>query len=185
VRMWSGDYPAMTRSSLRAACDAGPLIHLDEVGCLDLLSDFQAVLVPEQVWQEVEHHRPGALSRHDLNIQRVSVDISEDASFQALVRTLTLDLGEQAALSLMELHPDAILLTDDAAARLAANGLGYRAHGSIGILLRAIRRQQRTPGEVLSILRDLPIRSTLHIRSDLLQEIIAQVEGRMATDPNT
>jgi len=28
---------------------------------------------------------------------------------------------------------------DDAAARLAARGLGYRVHGSIDILLRAIR----------------------------------------------
>lgn len=175
----------MTESPLHAVCDAGPLIHLDELGCLDLLSDFQAVLVPEQVWQETERYRPGALSQPGLNVQRVSVGISEDASFQALVRTLGLDLGEQAALSLMELHPDAVLLTDDAAARLAADGLGYRAHGSIGILLRAIRRQRRTPGEVLSILRDLPIRSTLHIRSDLLQEIIAEVESGMATAPNT
>ena len=39
-------------------CDAGPLIHLDEVGCLDLLSDFQTLYVPRQVWIEVERHRP-------------------------------------------------------------------------------------------------------------------------------
>jgi hypothetical protein len=28
-------------------CDAGPLIHLDELGCLDLLADFRDVLVPD------------------------------------------------------------------------------------------------------------------------------------------
>lgn len=39
-------------------CDAGPLIHLDELGCLDLLSDFFEVLVPEAVWREVRQHRP-------------------------------------------------------------------------------------------------------------------------------
>ena len=39
-------------------CDAGPLIHLDELGCLDLLSDFSEVLVPEAVWREVRQHRP-------------------------------------------------------------------------------------------------------------------------------
>jgi hypothetical protein len=38
-------------------CDAGPLIHLDESGCLDLLSDFSEVLVPEAVWREVRQHR--------------------------------------------------------------------------------------------------------------------------------
>jgi predicted nucleic acid-binding protein len=118
-----------------------------------------------------------------LEIQQVSVVLSEDASFRALVRALALDLGEQAALSLIARYPDAILLTDDAAARLAAKGLGYRVHGSVGILLRAIRRRQRTSQEVLSILRDLPTRSTLHIRRGLLQEIIAQVKEQDSVIP--
>ena len=46
--------------------------------------------------------------------------------------------------------------------------------------LRAIRRQQRAPHEVLFLLRDLPARSTPHIRPDLLEEIIAQVENEIA-----
>lgn len=173
----------MSRSTRYVVCDAGPLIHLDEVGCLDLLADFHAVLVPEQVWREVEHHRPNALQHPGVEIQQVPVVLSEDASFQALVRALALDLGEQAALSLMPLYPDAILLTDDAAARLAAKGLGYRVHGSVGILLRAIRRHQRTSEAVLSILQELPWRSTLHIRPDLLAEIIAQVETAGTSRP--
>jgi len=167
----------MSRARLDVVCDAGPLIHLDELGCLDLLSDFQTVMVPEQVWREVEHHRPGALENPGVAIRRVAVVLSEDASFRALVRALALDLGEQAALSLMALHPAEILLTDDAAARLAAKGLGYRVHGSIGVLLRSIRRQHRTPHEALGLLRDLPSRSTLHIRPDLLEELIARVES--------
>jgi len=108
------------------------------LGCLDLLTDFRAILVPEQVWREVERHRP-ELKYSAVKVERISVNISEDPAFQTLVRTLALDPGEQAALSLMALHPKAILLTDDAAARLAAKGLGYQVHGSIGILLRAIR----------------------------------------------
>ncbi len=164
----------MTRSTLDVVCDAGPLIHLDELGCLDLLADFQAVFVPEQVWREAEFHRPGALERSGVALQQVSVVLSELDPRQTLVRALALDLGEQAALSLMRSHPDAVLLTDDAAARLAAESLGYRVHGSVGILLRAIRRRQRTQQEVLSILRDLPVRSSLHIRPALLEEIIAE-----------
>lgn len=42
-------------------CDAGPLIHLDEVGCIDLLHDFAQVLVPTKVWEEVMQHRPSAI----------------------------------------------------------------------------------------------------------------------------
>lgn len=167
----------MNRSSLEVVCDAGPLIHLDELGCLDLLADFRAVHVPEQVWQEVEQHRSSALRSSGVQLQRTAVKLSRHASFEALVRALALDLGEQAALSLMRSYPDAILLTDDAAARLSAETLGYRVHGSIGILLRAIRRGQRTRHEVLSLLRDLPVHSSLYVRPTLLEEIIVQVES--------
>ncbi len=44
-------------------CDAGPLIHLDELGCLDLLADFPVVLVPTEVWREVQGYRPSALGQ--------------------------------------------------------------------------------------------------------------------------
>ena len=42
--------------------DAGPIIHLDELGCLDVLADFDKVYVPEAVWQEVLIHRPLAMA---------------------------------------------------------------------------------------------------------------------------
>ena len=74
-------------------------------------------------------------------------------------------------------YPNAVLLTDDAAARLATQALGFRAHGSLGVLLRSIRLGRRTKAEILSILRELPTRSTLHIRANLLQEIVERVES--------
>ena len=77
----------------------------------------------------------------------------------------------------MTSHPDAILLTDDAAARLAAEALGYQVHGTIGILLRAVRREQRTLDEVLFILEHLPYRTSLHIRTGLLREISERVRS--------
>lgn len=167
----------MTDSGVGVVCDAGPLIHLDEVDCLALLNDFEQALVPDQVWQEVERHQPQALSQPDVSLTKVSVEISEQAAFQGLIRALSLDLGEQAALSLMLQFPQSIFLTDDAAARLAAVTLGYRVHGTIGILLRAVRRGQRTQDEILTILRELPQRSSLHLRASLLQEIITRLEN--------
>ena len=167
----------MSKSNLGVICDSGPLIHLDELDCLSLLNDFKSVLIPVQVWKEVAHHRPEALKSPDLSLQKIDVNISSVPTYQTLMRTLSLDLGEQAALFLMRSHSDAIFLTDDAAARLAAVTLGYRVHGTIGILIRAIRRRQKTKIEVITILQKLPILSTLHIRPKLLQEIIAQLEA--------
>jgi predicted nucleic acid-binding protein len=166
---------AKTDPSPEVVCDAGPLIHLDELDCLDLLADFASILVPEAVWHEVAHHRVDALTRAAVNLTRAKVDAPDDAGFRVLVQALSLDAGEQAALALMRLHPRAILLTDEAAARLAAEQLGMRVHGTIGVLLRSIRRGQRTPDEVLSLLRQFPQLSTLHIRSDLVFAVIARL----------
>lgn len=177
--MWNGASVAGIETWPVAICDAGPLIHLDEIGCVDLLADFQALLIPEQVWAEVVRHRRSALESPILAFRCVSVAISAEAQFRAIVKSFALDVGEQAALSLMNDYPDAVLLTDDAAARLSAKALGLRTHGSLGVLLRSIRLGRRTQAEVLSILREIPIRSTLHIRATLLQEIIEQVENRL------
>lgn len=166
----------MSKSPFDIVCDAGPLIHLDEVGCLSLLNDFNDILIPEQVWQEVLQNRPSALNDSQIPLHSVPVEISAQNPFKTLFRALSLNLGEQAALSLMEKYPEAIFLTDDAAARLAAVSLGYRAHGTIGILIRSIRRHQQKKGEVLSILKNLPIRSSLFIKPSLLQEVIDKVE---------
>ena len=121
--------------ALEIVADAGPLIHLDEVGCLDLLSDFSRVTVPGQVWSEVENHRPKALLSVARSWHRVSVEIPCDKIFQALIRSFSLDLGEQAAIFLMKTRPNAVFLTDDASARLAASSLNYRTHGTLGTCL--------------------------------------------------
>lgn len=167
----------MSEGSIKVVCDAGPLIHLEEVGCISLLNDFDEVIVPEQVWQEIAYHRPKALMQTDVKLTKVKVAISSTAPFQALVKSLSLDLGEQAALTHMENYPSEILLTDDAAARLAAVTLGFQAHGTIGVLVRAIRRRQKTKEEILTILHDIPALSTIYIRQGLLKEIINRVEN--------
>lgn len=166
----------MTEAVWGVVCDAGPLIHLDELDSLSLLADFERTLVPEQVWHEVEQHRPDALT--DLSLQKIPIAISTQPAFQTLVQSLSLGLGEQAALSLMSEYPQAIFLTDDAAARLAAVTLGYRVHGTMGILLRAVRRKQRTPQQIRAILRNLSTQSTLYIRPGLLQEIMTTLENQ-------
>ena len=168
-----------TKAALSVVCDAGPIIHLDELDCLSLLNDFDQILIPSQVWQEVAHHRHSALGKSDVSLQQVDVIICSEPPFQSLVRSLSLDIGEQAALSLMQNHPEAIFLTDDAAARLAAVTLKYRVHGTIGILLRSIRCNQKTTYDVIAILRNLARQSTLHIRAQLLEEIIERLENEI------
>lgn len=157
--------------------DAGPLIHLDELDALAVLADFEQILVPDAVWREVEHHRPAALQGGAAVLLRQA---SPPASqiVDALTSMFTLHLGEKEALICCLSHPDSLLLTDDTAARMAAKNLGLKAHGTVGLLIRAIRRQLRTKTEVLQLLADIPQRSTLHIRPAFLATVIREVNER-------
>jgi predicted nucleic acid-binding protein len=76
----------------------------------------------------------------------------------------------------MQVVPGAILLTDDAAARIVAEKLQYEVHGTIGVVVRALRRVQRTRRQVINLLRSIPRRSTLHLSKALLQSIIEEVQ---------
>lgn len=89
---------------------------------------------------------------------------------------MPLHSGEVEALRVAADHPRAILLTDDTAARLAACSLDIRVHGTLGILLRSIRRRQRSRDSVVALLGELPHRSTLHVKAGLLEDFIRAVE---------
>jgi len=158
-----------------AVLDAGPLIHLAELDSLDTLVDFSALFVPMAVKEEVECHEPRALKHPYLSLQYVFAPLPPP-SLLAIGRALALDKGEMEALSLMDLHPKAIFLSDDSAARLAAEHRGIKAHGTIGILIRSVRKGYRTERDVIDLLRGLRSRSTLYIRPSLLAEVIQALE---------
>jgi predicted nucleic acid-binding protein len=155
-------------------CDTGPLIHLDELGCLDLLADFKNVVLFGSVVEEIENHRPIALTAK-LPFKILPAQNFSEERLAAMCRIFSLDRGETQSLIIMESRPDAIFLTDDASARMVAERMGFMVHGTIGILVRAIRRKQKRPGEILSILSSIPSRSTLFIKTALLKEITARI----------
>ena len=106
--------------------DAGPLIHLDELNCLDLLEGFGAIHLPAKVKEEVAVHRPGLnwekLSGWKISTAKISSRVA------AYARKLDLDSGEIAALNLLEHLQGQLFLCDDAAARLAAESMGFKVH---------------------------------------------------------
>ncbi|WP_333874175.1 DNA-binding protein [Methylobacter sp.] len=165
----------MEKTRAVVIADAGPIIHLDELHGLDLLADFDKVIVPDTVWNEVERHRPQALACSEVKFIRQRA-LHFSAQVDALTPFYTLHVGEQEALHLCFEFNNSLLLTDDTAARLAAKNLGVTAHGTLGVLVRAIRQQTRSKSDVLELLRVIPTHTTLHIRASLLVEVIRDVE---------
>lgn len=162
--------------SLLVVLDAGPIIHLDELECLDLLEDFGSSKIPLVVWYEVQKHR-GMIQISNLkNCELIPQRSQVSFKLTTFAKSLSLDAGEIEALALLEGSQGALFLCDDAAARLAGESLGIKVRGTIGILLRAIRRGRRTRREVKALLEEIPKKSTLHISRSLLDKVIQDLE---------
>jgi hypothetical protein len=50
----------MIEKATDIVCDAGPIIHLDELDCLDLLADFREILLTVSVVEEIENTAPSS-----------------------------------------------------------------------------------------------------------------------------
>ncbi len=174
--MWNGASTEMSNSLLKVVCDAGPIIHLDEIDSLYLLKDFHEVVISPAVKDEVQEKRPTLFAKSDLHFVESSVAFPRNQTLIAMCRIFSLDAGEIEALALMEREPEALFLTDDSAARLVAERMGHRVHGTVGILVRSIRRKQLEPKEVLKILESIPRKSSLFIKPSLLDEIKLKIK---------
>lgn len=127
-----------------AIADSGPLIHLSEIGCLQLLALFDILIIPHAVWFEtVEQDR---LSERELsaasNIQRYTLPQSQIDHFVKENKITELHAGEQECLFLAREKSISILLTDDMAVRDAAKRLDLVPVGSLGVVVKAYEQGQ-------------------------------------------
>jgi predicted nucleic acid-binding protein len=113
-----------------AVSDASPLIALNQIERLDLLqAQFDSVVVPSTVAQEVEPS-VGILPRW---IDRQQIEVAPDFLTH-------LDPGEREAIALSMRLTANFLVIDDLPGRHAAERLGIRVIGSLGLLVGAKRR---------------------------------------------
>ena len=118
--------------------DSSPLIHLSQIGRLNLLKDlFHELLIPPAVYHEVVIEgggRPGSEEVREASWIRV-VEI-RDKHLKRLLQFL-LDEGESEVIVLALEVKASLVLLDDREARLQAKRLGLRVTGTLGVLLRA------------------------------------------------
>lgn len=121
--------------------DSTPLIALSRVGRLDLLQAiFGEVTVPEAVWRELTNQ--GTWRAGAAELMAATWMVRRPVTQTDLVRALTLTLGEgeaEAIVLAQELQAD-VLLMDEKLGRAAAEHLGLRVTGLIGVLIVAKRR---------------------------------------------
>ncbi|WP_224338257.1 nucleic acid-binding protein [Haloprofundus halobius] len=149
-----------------AVADAGPIIHLDEIDALALLSTVDKLLIPQTVYQELEAGTvPPALE--SIEYELVETDTT----------TLDVDLdpGETAALAVAS-ERAAVLLTDDLAARDTANDHDVEVHGSIGVLVLAYSRGELKKTEAAKLMRALQTETSLFITDAVVERGISLLD---------
>jgi predicted nucleic acid-binding protein len=161
--------------SVLVVLDAGPLIHLDELNCHQVLGGFEKLLIPSVVWQEATRHRPFLTLLQIPRAQIADPHGLPPLNLQAASPVAELHVGEIAALTLLHEAGGGLLLSDDDAARRTAEALGFSVSGTLGLLLRGIRLNLITNDEVRAVLRDLRARTTLHVSRAVLARFAAAI----------
>jgi predicted nucleic acid-binding protein len=161
----------MGASTALAVIDAGPLIHLSELGVLPLLRVFGELHVPQAVWAETAgQERVAAADLLDLDILIQHSVASSDVDHFVQAHSLSaLHVGEQACLFLCDRLNVTQLVTDDLAARDAAKRLRVTPIGSLGVVIRAYRLGLISLEQAEKVLMDLYSVSSLFVTRDIVQ----------------
>jgi len=163
-----------------AVADAGPIIHLSEVGSLPLPRVFERLHIPDAVWSEtVEAGRVRAVDVLALgNVQRHTLPRAEVTRFVRERRLLGLHTGERKCLFPCQRSGVPLLLTDDLAVRRAAKGLGLTPVGSLGVVVKAYRLGHLSLAEAEHLIADLYDVSTLFVTRAIVELAIEQLRER-------
>ena len=160
-----------------AVADAGPLIHLDELSCLDLLDCYTTVWVPRTVALETEKHRAGWKSRGPGSIKIIDVPKVDVENLAMSLKTI-LDAGELESIAFWRREPTASIICDDLAARRVAKELGAPVIGTLGLIIKAARQERVELETAIELISSIPDATTLHVRRDLLEYGISEIRNR-------
>ena len=164
-----------------AVVDAGPLIHLAETNALHTLRVFSRLHLPQAVWAEtVEQDRVSAGSLTSLPITRHALIAPAVTEFSQTQSLTALQLGEQECLLLCKQLNVPLLLTDDLAARDAANRLNLKPVGSLGVVVRVNRQSIIPLNNAERLLGELYAVNSLFVTRDIVEIAIQQL--RTAND---
>lgn len=150
--------------------DTGPLIHLQQIGALDLLPKIGEIWTTPMVLEELRRHVPEFQTASIPNWLHLA-EPSTSARSQAAhwIQAGLLDAGEAEALAYAsETHSDAFL-SDDGSAREMARIYGLESRGTLGIILLASVQGILDRDGASTLLGKLSSHSTLWMSSRVKQ----------------
>lgn len=135
--------------------DTSPLLNLSLIDRLDLLeSQFSAITIPVQVWQELTDGEKGMDALYQLRDEEflTVVEVEQSDLFVEILHEL--DRGETAAICYAIAEDADLILLDEKDGRQVARRHGLDVTGVIGVLLRAAATENLKLKRELDALRD-------------------------------
>lgn len=157
-----------------AVADSGPLIHLSEIGSLNLLTLLTAGHVPAAAWAETvgRNRLPSPVLP---NLHRQWLTPAQRATCGCVQSSESLQPGETECLILCRELCVGLLLTDDLAMRRIAPTLGITPVRSLGIIVRTGRAGMLEQAKAADRLLALQATSSLVVIRALVALAIQQL----------
>lgn len=167
----------MGTSQLEAVVDAGPLIHLNEIGHLHILTLFTQLHISDAVWAETVHlGRVAARHLHEMpNFVRHTLPEQKVTNFIATNKLSHLHIGACECLYLCKQIGVYTLLTDDLSAREATKRLKGQPVGSLGIIVKTYKLGYMSLAEAEQCIQGLYTISTLFVTKAIVNLAIEQL----------
>ena len=166
--MYNGD--CMERKS-EAVFDTGPLIHLHEIQSISLVSLIKKPCTTQEVKEETVHYMNHFPNK--INIIHLKKESRDFATY--LMEKFVLGIGETTAIALAKQEKIALFFTDDLDARTVATHFGFKTHGTIGIILRALKNKLLTKKQAEEKIQAIGS-SSLFITKDLIAWTLKEIQ---------
>ena len=147
--------------------NTGPIIHLNEINFLEVLDIFSSVFIPEEVANELKKNNVLILRK----IKIIKLTSESKDKVKIITNEYNLDLGEAEAITLALQEKIDYFITDDLEARKIAKKYFIEVHGTIGVVLRALKEKLIDKKTAIEKVNEPKTKSSLFITQDLINEI--------------
>ena len=158
----------------KVVCDAGPFIHLQEIKQVSLLQISKLVLTTEEILEECKNIRDSLTKQKYIQKKELMPQSKDFAKY--ILEQYSLDLGESTGIALCRQEQVKLFFTDDLDAREVSKKIGLSPHGTLGIILRALREKMLIKQEAKRSVHALYTQGTLFFTKELLDWTIKQID---------
>jgi predicted nucleic acid-binding protein len=174
----------MSEEKRKAVLNTGPIIHLSEVECFNVIEIFHTV-VPKAVYNEVVRYRKsGSKELRDSKIAVIELTEDEKVLAKRLCDLYRIEVGEAEAIAICISRDYEFFLTDDKDAREVGELHDIEVHGGLGVILRAYREGIFEYEHVKNAIHGLYRKSNLFMTQRVYERVVRMLEEYRETAQN-